>query len=161
MIKWKIVHFRQEWLAKLPPAPAEGEPVTCPACLGQHPLIYEDEKPTASSWGYVECDWEYVKNSLHSCCFGLTTPTEILLPSWRRSLKYAARRAKAPTVWVGFHGLVPSGLSIADRSPSCWLLQIARAWIRVVFFQEKVVICRSRTLMIAVGTSLGPYEKKR
>jgi hypothetical protein len=55
MIKRKIVHFRQEWPAKLPPAPE-----TCPACLGQHPLIYEDEQPTESSWGYVECDYEYV-----------------------------------------------------------------------------------------------------
>jgi hypothetical protein len=23
-------------------------------------LIYEDERPTPHSWGYVECDWEYV-----------------------------------------------------------------------------------------------------
>jgi hypothetical protein len=58
MIKRKIFHFRQEWLAKLPPAPEEGELVPCPACLGQHPLIYEDENPTSKSWGYVECDWE-------------------------------------------------------------------------------------------------------
>jgi hypothetical protein len=43
-----------------PACPAEGELVTCPACLDQHPLIYEDEQPTATSWGYVECDWEYV-----------------------------------------------------------------------------------------------------
>src|SRR4051812_23331025 len=56
MIKRKIVHFNQQWLAKLPPPPEEGELVTCPACLGQHPLIYEDEEPTAPSWGYVECD---------------------------------------------------------------------------------------------------------
>jgi hypothetical protein len=60
MMKRKIVHFRQEWLEKLPPAPEEGELVTCPACLGQHPLIYEDEQPSQNSWGYVECDWEYV-----------------------------------------------------------------------------------------------------
>ena len=60
MIKRKIVHFRQEWLDRLPPAPAEAEPVMCPACLGQHPLIYEDENPTPNSWGCVECDWEYV-----------------------------------------------------------------------------------------------------
>ena len=60
MLKRKRVHFTQEWLDKLPPAPADGELVTCPACLGQHPLIYEDEQPTESSWGYVECDWEYV-----------------------------------------------------------------------------------------------------
>jgi hypothetical protein len=50
----------QEWLSKLPPAPEDGEPVMCPACLGQHPLIYEDEQPNEKSWGYVECDWEYV-----------------------------------------------------------------------------------------------------
>jgi hypothetical protein len=23
-------------------------------------LIYEDEQPNEKSWGYVECDWEYV-----------------------------------------------------------------------------------------------------
>jgi hypothetical protein len=60
MIKMRLVHFRQEWLDKLPPAPKEGELVTCPACLGQHPLIYEDENPTPQPWGYVECDWEFV-----------------------------------------------------------------------------------------------------
>ena len=60
MTKKKIVHFRQEWLSKLPLASEEGELVTCPACLGQHPLIYEDEQRTEKSWGYVECDWEYV-----------------------------------------------------------------------------------------------------
>jgi hypothetical protein len=60
MPKPKTVRFTEEWLSKLPPAPAEGEPVTCPACLDQHPLIYEDENPTLNSWGYVECDWEYV-----------------------------------------------------------------------------------------------------
>jgi hypothetical protein len=60
MPKLKTVRFTEEWLSKLPPAPEEGELVTCPACLGQHPLIYEDEQPTPSSWGYVECDWEYV-----------------------------------------------------------------------------------------------------
>jgi hypothetical protein len=60
MIKKKIVHFTQEWLDRLPPAPEERDLVTCPACLGQHPLIYEDEQPTPSSWGYVECDWEFV-----------------------------------------------------------------------------------------------------
>jgi hypothetical protein len=60
MIKKKIVHFTKEWPDKLPLAPQEGELVTCPACLGQHPLIYEDEQPTPQSWGYVECDWEYV-----------------------------------------------------------------------------------------------------
>jgi hypothetical protein len=49
MIKKKTVHLRQEWLAKLPPAPDEGELVTCPACLGQHPLIYEDEQPSEKS----------------------------------------------------------------------------------------------------------------
>ena len=60
MIKRKIVHFRQEWLAHLPPAPAEGCLVTYPACLGQHPLIYEDEQPTPKSWGCVECDFDYI-----------------------------------------------------------------------------------------------------
>jgi hypothetical protein len=60
MIKKKVVHLTQEWLEKLPPGPDEGDLVTCPACLRQHPLIYEDEEPTPSSWGYVECDWEYV-----------------------------------------------------------------------------------------------------
>jgi hypothetical protein len=60
MINKKIVHFRQERLAKLPPAPEDGELVTCLACLEQHPLIYEDEDHTAQSWGYVVCDWEYV-----------------------------------------------------------------------------------------------------
>jgi hypothetical protein len=35
MIKKKIVHFTQEWLEELPPAPEEGELVTCPACLGE------------------------------------------------------------------------------------------------------------------------------
>ena len=60
MVRRKVVRFTNEWLAKLPPAPDEGELVTCPACLGQHPLIYEDEHPTEKSWGYVECDWEYV-----------------------------------------------------------------------------------------------------
>jgi hypothetical protein len=56
----EIVRFSQAWPAKLPPASADGELVTCPACVGQHPLIYEDEQPTDRSWGYVECDWEYV-----------------------------------------------------------------------------------------------------
>jgi hypothetical protein len=60
MIRRKVIRFTNEWLEKLPPAPAEGELVTCPACLGQHPLIYEDEHRTKKSWGYVECDWEYV-----------------------------------------------------------------------------------------------------
>jgi hypothetical protein len=60
MPKPKTIRFREEWLSKLPPAPEEGELVPCPACLDQHPLIYEDEEPTPKSWGYVECDWEYV-----------------------------------------------------------------------------------------------------
>jgi hypothetical protein len=51
---------RQTRRALLPSAPAEGEPVTCPACLVQHPLIYEDQQSTDRSWGYVECDYEYV-----------------------------------------------------------------------------------------------------
>jgi hypothetical protein len=60
MLKPKTVRFTEEWLSKLPPVPKEGVLVTCPACLGQHPLTYEDEEPTPQSWGYVECDWEYV-----------------------------------------------------------------------------------------------------
>jgi hypothetical protein len=60
MPKPKTVRFTEEWISKLPPAPKEGELVTCPACLDQHPLIYEDENPTPQSWGHVECDWEYV-----------------------------------------------------------------------------------------------------
>jgi hypothetical protein len=60
MPKPKTVRFTDEWLSKLPHAPEEGELVTWPACLGQHPLIYEDEEPTPESWGYVECDSEYV-----------------------------------------------------------------------------------------------------
>jgi hypothetical protein len=60
MIRRKVVRFTNEWLEKLPPAPKEGELVTCPACRGQHPLIYEDEQPTEKPWGFVECDREYV-----------------------------------------------------------------------------------------------------
>jgi serine/threonine protein kinase len=37
-------------------------------------------------------------------------------------------------------------------------LQIAPAWITVRFFQKNAVACRSRNLMITVGTRLGPYE---
>jgi hypothetical protein len=59
-IKKRSVHFRQEWLSKVPAAPEEAELITCPACLGQHRLIYEDEKPTPTSWRYVECDYKYV-----------------------------------------------------------------------------------------------------
>jgi hypothetical protein len=60
MIRRKVVHFTKEWLETLPPAPDEGELIMCPACLGKHLFIYEHEHPTEKSWGYVECDWEYV-----------------------------------------------------------------------------------------------------
>ena len=60
MIRRIVVRFTNEWLEKLPPVPEEGELVTCRACLRQHPLVYEDEQPTVKSWGFVECDLEYV-----------------------------------------------------------------------------------------------------
>jgi hypothetical protein len=78
MPKPKTVRFTEEWLSKLPPAPAEGpaegELVTCPACLDQHPLIYEDEQPTPSSWGYVEYDWEYVLAVVEGRVLGDSAP---------------------------------------------------------------------------------------
>ena len=76
MPKPKTVRFTQEWLEKLPPAPGDAELVTCPACLEQHPLIYEDENPTPKSWGYVECDWEYVLAVVEGKVFA-DTPLEI------------------------------------------------------------------------------------
>jgi hypothetical protein len=60
MSKRKCIRFTEEQLSRMEPAPGDGGLVICPACLQQHPLVYETEEPSSKSWGYVECDGEYV-----------------------------------------------------------------------------------------------------